>query len=566
MTALGTITTMPQLLAYLAQRGADTVCMRRLRRGTGVNADTVEEITYGQFFAQIAQCRAVLVQRRIAAGAHIALLGADSAAWLAAFGALMLHGCTAVPMDPRLPPQQTAQRAAAADVTAVFYDAASAAAAEAIGDAVPGAVLLPFPEETAEAWTDEMLSRIVFPGVGAAALACLLFTSGTTSEGTGGAKAVMFSHRAMAAGICHTVLDIPFTAQLAVMPFHHIAGIASVWNTLYLGAVVCLAEEMKYLFRYLEYLKPDYMLCVPTVLQALLPRLRGAGIYGSARGWNLRMIGCGGAAFPASVIGGLQAQGIRVLQSYGATEAGGIGFETEMTAEHPDTIGRPGPALELRVVGGELWLRSASVMDGYYGDPAATAAVLLLMLFVLPVLIVDRPIARQVEEAPLVLPATPIPAQTQTETGGEDAHTIVRVAVADGQVTEMTMADYLWAVVAAEMPASFELEAMKAQAVTARTYTVWKTESGEVNHPNADVCADIGCCQAFLSPEQAAVNWGTDTEAYTEKIRTAVKETDGQIITYAGEPIQAVFFSSADGRTEDAVAVWGSAVTYLVGV
>ena len=375
MTAHGAITTMPQLLAYLAQRGADTVCMRRLQRGTGGAADTVEEITYGQLFAQTARCRAVLTQNNIAAGTHIAILGADSAAWLAAFGAVMLHGCTAVPMDPRLQPGQTAQRAAAADVTAVLYDAACAAAAEAVGDAVIGTVLMPFPEETGDAWTDEMLSALALPEVGEAALACLLFTSGTTSEG-GGAKAVMLSHRAMAAGICHTVLDIPFSAQLAVMPFHHIAGIASVWNTLYLGAVVCLAEEMKYLFRYLEHLKPDYMLCVPSVLQALLPRLRGAGDYGSARGWNLRMIGCGGAAFPAAVLDALQKQGIRVLQSYGATEAGGIGFETEMTAERPDTIGRPGRSLEIRVVGGELWLRSASVMDGYYGDPAATAAVL----------------------------------------------------------------------------------------------------------------------------------------------------------------------------------------------
>lgn len=128
------------------------------------------------------------------------------------------------------------------------------------------------------------------------------------------------------------------------------------------------------------------------------------------------------------------------------------------------------------------------------------------------------------------------------------------------------MGEYLWSVVAAEMPASFEQEALKAQAVTARTYTAWKMKAGETKHPDAQMCVDINCCQAFISPEKAAVNWGTAAEVYGEKIQDAILTTDGVIMTYEGQPIQAVFFSSADGRTEDAVAVWGNSVPYLVGV
>ena len=196
---------------------------------------------------------------------------------------------------------------------------------------------------------------------------------------------------------------------------------------------------------------------------------------------------------------------------------------------------------------------------------AATAEALLLILFLLPVLLVGGP---SEEEEPLVLPAVPTPAQTQAGTvgGEEDAAVTVRVAMEGGEVTEMSLAEYLWCVTAAEMPASFEPEALKAQVVTARTYTAWKTQAGEPNHPEADVCTDINCCQAFLSKEQAVVNWGDSAQMYTEKISAAVAETDGQIITYDGQPIQAVFFSSADGRTEDAVAVWGNSVPYLVGV
>lgn len=197
----------------------------------------------------------------------------------------------------------------------------------------------------------------------------------------------------------------------------------------------------------------------------------------------------------------------------------------------------------------------------------AAAVGMVLILFLLPVLLVDGPAGAADEETTLVLPAIPSPAKTQEKAPvGEDADTTVRVAMEDGEVEEMTMADYLWSVTAAEMPASFEMEALKAQAVTARTYTVWKMEAGESNHPDADVCTDINCCQAFLSREQAAATWGDSAVVYAEKISSAVSETDGQIITYEGQPIQAVFFSSAAGRTEDAVAVWGNAVPYLVGV
>ena len=86
------------------------------------------------------------------------------------------------------------------------------------------------------------------------------------------------------------------------------------------------------------------------------------------------------------------------------------------------------------------------------------------------------------------------------------------------------------------------------------------------NHPDADVCTDITCCQAYIDPDQATANWGDSAAAYTAKITAAVSETDGMAILYGGQPIQAVFFSSAAGRTVDAVEVWGNSVPYLTSV
>ena len=199
----------------------------------------------------------------------------------------------------------------------------------------------------------------------------------------------------------------------------------------------------------------------------------------------------------------------------------------------------------------------------------ATAVALILVLFLMPILLVDGPKTEKEEPHTNVLPTLPLPAATPKPTSveaGVDERTTLQVVMEDGSVVEMTMADYLWSVVAAEMPATFELEALKAQAVTARTYARWKMAAGDTDHPDADVCTDITCCQAYITPEQAAANWGNTAAVYQQKIASAVGSTNGQVITHEGEPIQAVFFSSAAGRTEDAVAVWGRDVPYLVGV
>lgn len=143
---------------------------------------------------------------------------------------------------------------------------------------------------------------------------------------------------------------------------------------------------------------------------------------------------------------------------------------------------------------------------------------------------------------------------------------IVKLLQPDGTVEELTMADYLFGVVAAEMPAAFEEEALKAQACAARTYTVVRQASAHAAHPQADVCTDSGCCQAYVERQAAETRWGISAGTYSAKISQAVADTDGLGILYQGAPIQAVFFSSAPGQTADAVAVWGSQVDYLKSV
>ena len=197
---------------------------------------------------------------------------------------------------------------------------------------------------------------------------------------------------------------------------------------------------------------------------------------------------------------------------------------------------------------------------------ALSAALLLLPLAALS----DAPAGAEAHPTPglLTLPASPTPAAVPIPSPGQwDNAQTLRVLGRNNQVYEMSISDYLWGVVAAEMPASFEPEALRAQAVCARTYSLWKLQAHSHGADGADICADSSCCQAFLSKQDAAQRWGASAAgAYTAKIASAVADTDGQVLTYDGGPIQAVFFSSASGATEDASEVWGKSLPYLVSV
>lgn len=135
----------------------------------------------------------------------------------------------------------------------------------------------------------------------------------------------------------------------------------------------------------------------------------------------------------------------------------------------------------------------------------------------------------------------------------------IAVLMKDGSVEDMVLNDYLTAVVLREMPADFESEALKAQAVVARTYTLHKTAAPK--HGQAVVCTDPGCCQGFCSQEEYLRLGGTEKDI--KKVRQAVLQTDDLVITYGGRLIEATYFSCSGGKTEDAMAVWGTDVPYL---
>lgn len=136
------------------------------------------------------------------------------------------------------------------------------------------------------------------------------------------------------------------------------------------------------------------------------------------------------------------------------------------------------------------------------------------------------------------------------------------------QIEEINLDEYLYGVVSSEMPATFEQQALNAQAVVARTYTIYTINHNNSKHGDAQICDNSSCCQAWITKEDRFARWEESLrQSNWEKIVTAVDSTKGKIITYKGEPIDAFFHSNSGGTTEMPINVWGgSGFEYLQSV
>lgn len=125
------------------------------------------------------------------------------------------------------------------------------------------------------------------------------------------------------------------------------------------------------------------------------------------------------------------------------------------------------------------------------------------------------------------------------------------------KVEEVKLDEYVACVVSAEMPVSYDIEALKAQAIVARTYTIYKITTSK-KHSNADICDKSTCCQAWISKEDRLKKWKEEERtANWNKISQAVNDTAGKIITYNGKPINAFFHANSGGKTQTPFYVWG---------
>jgi stage II sporulation protein D len=190
--------------------------------------------------------------------------------------------------------------------------------------------------------------------------------------------------------------------------------------------------------------------------------------------------------------------------------------------------------------------------------PVRTAAVAAVLALGIPAAVLggttvsDTVEITELTETEETVPEGPVPeeaAEASPDAVSRDAAVTVSLLTAEG-VLELPLDLYLSGVLLAELPSDFAPEAQKAQAVAARTFTL-RQMAGE-KHPGGALCDDSACCQAWQDP--------------AGERSSAVQATDGQVLYYDGQLIDATYFSCSGGRTEDAVAVWGTDVPYLQAV
>ena len=189
--------------------------------------------------------------------------------------------------------------------------------------------------------------------------------------------------------------------------------------------------------------------------------------------------------------------------------------------------------------------------------------ILILIIFVLPALLTKRTlnvstVINKEQESNSLITEDDNKENSFQKYDYQKYATIKLLHQDTGEIEELPIDQYLYGVVSAEMPVTYEFEALKAQALVARTYTIYQILKGSKKHEGADICDKSICCQAWIAKEDRLTKWPeADREENWKKIETAVNETSGKIITYNEEPIDAFFHANSGGKTESASNVWG---------
>lgn len=181
-------------------------------------------------------------------------------------------------------------------------------------------------------------------------------------------------------------------------------------------------------------------------------------------------------------------------------------------------------------------------------------AFLLIILLLLPLCVLSENI-----------PTTSVPTQATLSAPEAEKESTLKILLADkGEIIELSVEDYLFGVLAGEMPALYEPEALKAQAVCAYTFALWRKNENADN--NYDITNDYNTDQCYITPDDARKKWGDNADEYEKKLRDAIKAVKNEVLTYNGELTLSVYHSISGGKTESAKNVWGKDYPYLQAV
>ncbi len=187
--------------------------------------------------------------------------------------------------------------------------------------------------------------------------------------------------------------------------------------------------------------------------------------------------------------------------------------------------------------------------------------VYITTMMITAVLMLILPLSAKNTVTGLPVSVAPIVNEGESDSSSEE----VRVKITStGEISVFSAEDYIFGVIAAEMPALYEKEALKAQAVAAYTYYLLQKDGN--SDKDYDITDDYSVDQAFITPEAARQKWGNGADEYEAKMRSAVNDVLYERVTYSGELAATVYHAISFGVTEKASDVWGGEYPYLISV
>lgn len=325
-------------------------------------------------------------------GKHIAIIGPTSYEYLIAYLGAASSGSVVVPIDKELPQEEVIDLLNRADISVLVYDEQYASLLDIAKEKCKAIEY--FIHMTKEQSDEAELSLLncleenqgsYENEIAPESLCAILYTSGTTGK----SKGVMLSHKNLIHNVLCGDMKVPDESViLTVLPIHHAYCFnCDILLGLYNGCTVCINDSMMHLVRNLKRFAPNIILLVPMILESMYYKLNEASkaspeipkpmIAQAALGGKLKVIYCGGAYLNPKLIKAFREFGIQVLQGYGMTESAPRISCNYSWLSKDESVGQLLQGVEAKVVEGEIWVKSDSVMMGYYHNPEATEETLV---------------------------------------------------------------------------------------------------------------------------------------------------------------------------------------------
>ncbi len=328
---------------------------------------------------------AVWIQKSFSEKVHIAVIGTTSREYLTAWFGIQCSGNVSVPIDTNNNVEKIADEIMRSDSAAVFLDDKHVSDIPLFRKICPNVKYFIHLGKKCDDMlflgdiTDEYSGQLPEGEISGEDVSAILFTSGTT----GVSKGVMLTHANLIDNTtCETDEAYSGKKLLSVLPIHHVYCLTcDILCSLYNGVTVCINDSLMHIVRNLDVFKPNYATFVPMIAGTILNKMQIAAekdpdkkaIGRKVFGEDFEMLYSGGAYLSPDIVNGFKEFGIEIAQGYGMTECSPRICNGVRNCPKPDSVGKIVNGCEVKIVDGEIWAKSKSVMKGYYKNPEETA-------------------------------------------------------------------------------------------------------------------------------------------------------------------------------------------------